>query len=145
MTAPAVPRWHGQTVQKTVEFSQVQFCTILRNAWFDSGYMFCDSLLGALGRISSIFYVKGETGILKSILSCSLARGDKCAQSMLQLLKWFARGNLDIIFTSPSYLAVVCSPSRRFRRIVFEPSMTHSCELSRARGWRGRLGVFTPG
>ena len=49
-----------------------------------------------------------------------------------------ALGNLDTTFMSPLHMAVTCPLSGRFRRRVFEPSMTHSCELSRARGWRGR-------
>ena len=41
---------------------------------------------------STHFPREGETGILKSILSCSPARGEKCAQSLIKLLKWLRVG-----------------------------------------------------
>ena len=112
----------------------------LRNAWFDSGYMVCDSSLGAFGRASRIFYVEVETRILKSMLSCSPRRGSRSVHSRCFscIAEVVAHKNLHTTFMSPLYVMVICSPSGRFRSRVFEPSTSHSCELSRARGWRDR-------
>ena len=105
---------------------QRQVVLFLRFAWLDSENMF-HVRQGAFG-LSGIFDVKVEPRILKSMLSYSPAsRGvEKRAQSMLQ-----SRGNLDTTFMSPLHLAVIRSPSGRFCRGVFEPSMAHSCELSK--------------
>ena len=43
---------------------------------------------------------------------------EKCAQLMLEL-RFFARAGVDITFTSPLYLTVMCSPSGRYRKRVF--------------------------
>ena len=95
-----------------------------------------------LSDVLTVFYVKMEPRILMVISSCPASPGlEKRAQSMLQ-----SRGNLVTTFMSPLHLAVIRSPSGRFRRRVFflDPSMAHSRELSRARRLAGSPGVSTP-
>ena len=72
--------------------------------------------------------------------SCSPAsRCEKCAQSMLQLhTELVPRGNLTCLH-EPRVSDRQLSSVRAFpQKSFWEPSMTRSCELSKARGWRER-------
>ena len=131
----------GVPVQIPAEFSQAQFVgTLLAQRLVRQWIHALRQFLGAFGRASRIFYVKVETRILMSILSCSPRRGSRSVHSRCFscTAEVVAHKNLDTNFMSPLYVTVTCSPSGRFRRGVFQPSTSHSCELSRARGWRGR-------
>ena len=60
-------------------------CLFERIAWFDSGYMFCVSLVAFERVFTHIFKEVVDPRILKSMLILSLAL-ERCAQMMLQLL-----------------------------------------------------------
>ena len=46
---------------QSLDFREI-LVLLVRNAWFDSGYMFCVSL-GAFGRLAHISYVKGNSDL----------------------------------------------------------------------------------
>ena len=127
----------GVLVQKTAEFSQAQFGRYSLGATLGSTVDTCVATVpGCLWTWSHIVHVKAEPRILKSISSCSPAsRGlEKCAQSMLQL-HWLHVEIWPLFARAPCVWQSFVRPSGRFRRgVFFEPSVFHSCELSRARG-----------
>ena len=130
----------GVPVQIPAEFSQAQVVgTLLAQRLVRQWIHALRQFLGAFGRASRIFYVKVETRILKSMLSCALRRGSRSVHSRCFscIAEVVAHKNLDTTFMSPLFVTVICSPSGRFRRGVFEPSTSHSCELSRALGVAG--------
>ena len=95
--------------------------TLRTHCLVDSGYMFC-VFLGASGSLAHIFYVKGNSD--PEVNTCpALRRAEVCAVDA---------------FMSLLYLTVIWSPLGHCLRRVFQPSMTHSCDSSRAGGWRGR-------
>ena len=108
------------------EFEAV-FVRILRrsrNAWFDSGYMFCISSRDAFGRIYSFLYVKEYTRLLRSIHV---------------FLSTFEVTALDVDCIWQTFSAVW----KLLEWIFWEPSTTKSSSLSRARGG-GVAGVSIP-
>ena len=138
-------RCSGWVVQKTVEPPQWQFwvrpvlgqgCCARwcndrgsRNAWFDTGFMFCVSRM-AFGSIYD-FYVFGWTRLLRSILA------------MLRLLVCCTWKFVHYFYELPCIFSIF--NSRNFALVDFlGPSSTHSCECSRA-GGAGVAASLLPG
>ena len=119
------------------------------NTWFDSGYMPCDSSWVLLDVLTHFLREGGTSDLEVHFILLSgvswfwkgvHSRRFSCTTEVV------ARGNLDTICVSPLHLVVVFVRRQALPQKSFlEPSMTHSCELSRAREFSGVGGSFLPG
>ena len=72
------------------------------------------SVLGAFERVTQLLREGGTSDLeVHVVLLSGVLRCFSCSAEMV------ARGNSDTICMSPLHLAVICSPSGRFRRGVF--------------------------
>ena len=128
-------RWCNCAENRRVFPVAVREYSSLRNAWFDSGYMLCDSSRVLVDVFSRIFNVKVEPRMLKSVSSSSPAVVWRSVHSRRFSLTRRLHGEIwDYFQAFPQ------------KQIFWEPSVTHSCELLRARGgWRGRQESRLPG
>ena len=93
------------------------------------------SVLGGFCTISPLFQREDELGHEAALqVNGEVCTDDASAAFFAELV---ARGKSDISSTSPLYQAVFCVRCPGFaREEFFQPSMTHSCGSSRARGRR---------
>ena len=71
-----IPLFRPCTWQLTLDFREI-LVLLVRNAWFDSGYLFCGSL-GVFGRITHIFHVDVDSDF-EAFFSVLTQNGEVCS------------------------------------------------------------------